>query len=623
MESRATKIRKSMNQISKEQSDAIRHLAGSCIVIAPPGSGKTFVLTKRISYLVNERGINPSSVLVITFTRAAALEMKTRFLKEVNEEDTTVTFGTFHSVFYMMLRTSFGTKGQAIISDNDKVELLDSLIRSLFLEDIEKPEVFQVAAEISRMKNMGVPCSEYRPQTMDTETFAKIYDRYQSAMANKNKFDYDDLIIKCRDELQTHPETLKYWQKRFEYILVDEFQDINKPQFDIVKMLAMPQNNVFFVGDDDQSIYSFRGANPKTMLDIANDYPNIRKIYLKKNYRSTNSILNMGTELISHNVDRFKKEIECNTSDLGYASFACLPTDEKQIETVVNQILKWKDYSNTAIITRNNLGVTKYAHALSARGIPFVTSQKISSPYSHPVVQDVISYLKMSVGCGKLNDLIRIINKPYRGVVRKMIPDVVLGNEAIDYIFANYASDATVYSNMLMFRKQLQNMRGFTPFAAINYIKLGTGYMDYLRKKYQGSNDEEGYEEAVHIVNLLQDMSKNTRDTVDFINRMEQLGEDKNNQKEHPLKKTKEGVALVTMHGSKGLEYENVILPDLNDHTIPGRHAILPSQIEEERRILYVAITRAKQNLLLTGIHKKGEQGKELSRFIQDLPQMK
>ena len=604
-----------MNQMNPDQSAAVKHLTGPMIVIAPPGSGKTFILTNRIKHLVDECGVDPSSVLVITFTRAASSEMKQRYLRLMNAEQTAVTFGTFHSVYYMILRTSFGVSAGAVLSESDKVFLLDSILRAVALEEEEKPDVETLIAEISRMKNLRIQPDQYECSLMDTHLFKTIVKRYEQAKTNRGKLDYDDLITKCRDSLLTHPETLKLWQKKYQYILIDEFQDINPAQYEIVRMIGQ-SGNVFAVGDDDQSIYGFRGSKPQLMLGLDKDYADLQKVYLKTNYRSCKEIIDVAGRLIRHNTNRFDKTILPFESGSGSVQFMSCKDMKMQDALILEKIREWNMVQDTAIIVRTNTGISKYAQLLLSNGIEYVAKDKVKNPFKNPLIGDIMSYLRLAGGTGSRNDLIRIIGKPYRHVSRSAIPESGSGLEVLDRLIELYGKDLQAREALRQLKNHLTMMRGMNIYASLNYIRLGIQYGEYLKVKYLDKGFEQQYEEAVSLFELLQQQGRNLKDLYSLEERLHVLEKeyaDRENER-----RNNKGVTLITMHGSKGLEYENVIIPDLNENQIPGRHAFLPDEIEEERRILYVAMTRAKRNLFLSGVHQKGDQSKELSRFTAD-----
>lgn len=603
------------NQMNQDQSEAICHLTGPCIVIAPPGSGKTFTLTKRIEYLTTKAGVAPESILVITFTKAAAAEMKARYLSLTGETQTAVSFGTFHAVYFGILRGSFSYDGKALLTPAQKLRLLGDVCEPFKekLPDEQQIEPEQILEELSRMKNQGKKLQEYETLAMDAELFREISTQYLNACKREKKLDFDDMVLFCKEALETHPEVLKRWQERFRYILVDEFQDINAIQYDVLRMLAAPENNLFMVGDDDQSIYGFRGSDPSLMLSLQKDYPDIREIHLKNNYRSAGEIIKAAGKLIKNNKLRYEKEVIACAGGRGTVKFEVFEEDEKQQKAILDFIKSLKKTSDIAIITRTNALLPKFAKLLSIGGIPFVSREKIKNPYEHPAVKDVEAYLKLAIGEAGRTDFFRIMNKPLRYLARIAVP-ADMENWA-DALKSYYSTKPYMMRILCAFEEQLGYIRRFSPFAAINYIRRGIGYEDAVTEELVQETEKEEY---VRTLGMLQSMARDYDSHRMFLKALQ----DKRKAFERSMDisaEPSEGVTLITMHGAKGLEFENVILPDLNEKIVPHKRAYLPESVEEERRILYVAMTRAKQGLYMTAIQKGGNQKKEISRFIKEL----
>ena len=293
------------------QQRAIAHLSGPMMVLAGPGSGKTSVIVERTAYMINEGGISPSNILVVTFSRAAAKEMKERFLSFTGQQYTPVTFGTFHGVFYGILKQAYGFTAANILSDEEKFGILRELTLNYggdLAEEGDFPE--EIAREISVVKGNKIALEHYYSSCCPDEVFRQIYQGYREACQSRRKLDFDDMILYCYELFVQRKDILEAWQKKFQYILVDEFQDINQLQYDIVRMLAKPQNNLFIVGDDDQSIYHFRGARPEIMLNFTRDYPDAETVTLDVNYRCSGQILSAAMHVIGENKKRFSKKLK-------------------------------------------------------------------------------------------------------------------------------------------------------------------------------------------------------------------------------------------------------------------------------------------------------------------------
>ena len=294
---------------NNSQKKAVMHTTGPMMVLAGPGSGKTAVITGRTCQLVTS-GISASRILVVTFTRAAAKEMKERYLKAMGKTSTQVTFGTFHGVFYAILRHTYRMSGNNILSEEEKKRLMRELVNH-YARDLEEEDLEEnLAREISTVKNNQIPLEHYYSACMPQEKFREIYEAYEKWRKENKKLDFDDLMVQCKRLFLERPEVLCAWQQKFQYILIDEFQDISPVQYEIVRMLALPENNLFIVGDDDQSIYQFRGAKPEIMLNFTKDYPKAETVLLNVNYRCSKNILRTAMEVIGCNTRRFKKQLD-------------------------------------------------------------------------------------------------------------------------------------------------------------------------------------------------------------------------------------------------------------------------------------------------------------------------
>ena len=639
-------------QMNTDQSDAIRHLTGPCVVIAPPGSGKTFTLVNRIKYLTKEVGISPDSILVISFTKAAALEMRERYLLLVKEQRTRVTFGTFHAVFYQMLRTSMPDRygNKSIMTETEKRAIVAQIYQELPCEEEELPNVEAVLQEISKRKHMGRMTIEYDNNNGEACDFQKnestqegmhekcdimemVIERYIKRCKMCQRMDFDDMAILCRQMLLEQSEILQVWQKQYQYVMIDEFQDIDPVQFEIIRMLAQPEQNLFVVGDDDQSIYGFRGADPAMMLSLEEIYPRIKKIVLKTNYRSGQKIIDASSELIAHNEMRFAKKINAYQKFQGSVVFQKLSTTEEQNERVLWWIKSWGDPEQTAIITRTNIGISQYAALLTCHGIPFCCMERTKDIFDHDVMKDIHAYFKLAFGCGERADFLRIMNRPVRYISRKALAQVE--GDFLEATKIYYADKAYMQEMIEKFARDMERIQNFSPYAAIIYIRKGIGYEQSIRSKaVYGYRTIEESEEAMKVLDFMQESARGFRTYEEYHNwfeekreayRKQMLGGEGYMRKElkqgiqtQDLNKQKRGVRLMTMHGAKGLEYKYVIVPDLNEKNIPYKRAFLPQEIEEERRLLYVAMTRAKEQLVLMGILKPEDQKRELSRFVKE-----
>lgn len=613
-------MNKSTMQMNQDQYEAVHHLDGPCIVIAPPGSGKTFTLTQRIKYLTQEAGICPESVLVITFTKAAAVQMKERYLEMTAQQDTPVTFGTIHALCFGILRNSFHYDRRALLSQTQKFRMLEEIMELLQAElrqkdataaEYEIPETKQVLEELSRMKNAGQQPKEYEAISMDKELFRRIAERYLVRCQHERKLDFDDMVLRCEEELHKHPEILKYWQERFRYILVDEFQDIDLRQYAVIRLLAEPEQNLFMVGDDDQSIYGFRGSDPSLMLSLQGDYPKLRKILLQYNYRSAEKIVAAAKCLIGHNHLRFEKEIFPTTGKKGCVRVEICESTGQQDEAICRFLQEIGVDSGTAIITRTNAMLPHYAGLLSLHGIPFVCRENIRNPYEHTAVCDVEAYIKLAIGEAHRAEFFQIMNKPLRYLSRYAVPSDMKDCQRI--LKEYYCGKPYMQHILERLFEDLQRIRQFSPFAAVNYIRYGIGYEEAVGKEMLRKEEQK---ELAHTFQMLSQLAREHDSHRGFLHEISKRRQSFEQTGEHQEEK---GVVLITMHGAKGLEYDHVLLPDLNERIVPHKRAYLPEAIEEERRVLYVAMTRARSSLFMSAINKEGNEKKEISRFLKEL----
>ncbi len=621
------------NSVNKAQYRAITHGAGAMLVLAGPGSGKTFVVTQRIKYLIEQHHVKPEDILVITFTKAAAEEMQERFAKLSAGKCNPVCFGTFHSVFFQILRHTYRFTAQNIIRENDKYRLLSQIIRELPDEilgqaqlDYSTETLQNLLSEISTVKNNGVTPQEVRSATVPQAVFERIFQMYKQEMNRNKLIDFDDMVLLCRNLLAERPDTLKLWQQRFQYILVDEFQDICPLQYEVVRMLAKPQDNLFIVGDDDQSIYGFRGSKPEIMLNFTKEYPKAEQVLLDVNYRSRQGIVDTAARLIAHNKMRFDKAVRAQNRQNDGVKIYSFQSKSKQAESIallIKQYIALPDtkYSDIAILYRTNNHTIYTADRLMREGIPFTMKEKPKNIYESPVAKDIIAYMRYALYEANQEDFLRIMNKPVRYIKRSTVPRGVFKmRELID----NNHATGYVVQNILEFYDELHFIKSLNPFSAVNFIRKGvgngTGYDAYLKKQAaeKGKDVSEEFEELEELMRLSREF-ETIELWLEHIENYDAILYEIAQQEKRLKKMNTDAVSMVTMHASKGLEWDVVILPDVNEGVIPHKKAVTDAELEEERRMFYVAMTRAKQHLFIFYIQEK-EAGNLLpSRFLDEL----
>lgn len=612
--------------VNEAQYRAITHGAGAMLVLAGPGSGKTFVVTRRIRYLIEHHHVKPENILVITFTKAAASEMQERFVKLSEGKNHPVHFGTFHSIFFQILKHTYRFTAQNIIREGDKYRLLSRIIG-------EMPEAIRVQAddstdtlqrllsEISTVKNNGITPQEVKSTTVSQAEFEYIFQIYKQEMNRNKLIDFDDMVLLCRDLLVARPETLKIWQERFQYILVDEFQDICPLQYEVVRLLAKPQDNLFIVGDDDQSIYGFRGSKPEIMLNFPKDYPEAKQVLLDVNYRSRKDIVDVAGKLIAHNKARFDKKVRTQNEQLGGVKIYSFHSKLKQAENIallIKQYMTQPDarYSDIAILYRTNNHTVYTADRLMKEGIPFTVKEKPKNIYDSAVAKDMIAYMRYALHEDSLEDFLRIMNKPVRYIKRSTVPRKPF---QMRELVENNRSTGYVVQNIHDFYDNLRFIRKLNPFSAMNFIRKGVGYETFLKKQAaeQGRDASKEFEELDELMQLAKDF-ETIPDWLEQIQNYDAVMQEIARQDRQKQPDT-DAVSMVTMHASKGLEWKVVVLPDVNEGVIPHKKAVTDNELEEERRMFYVAMTRAKEYLFIFYIQEK-EAGNLLpSRFLDEI----
>lgn len=604
------------------QEKAIHHSKGPMMLLAGPGSGKTTTMIRRIRVLLAEQKVNPANILVVTFTKAAAREMKERFerLCEKEEEQQNyrqVTFGTFHGIFYGILRHAYGLTRKNILSEEQKYDMLREIVYAQKMELEDEKELLEgLAGEISEVKNSRIPLGHYYSRNCPDEVFRQIYTQYVSGCKRSRLLDFDDMLLYCYDLLDKRPDILAGWQKKFRYILVDEFQDINKLQYDIVKMLAAPDNNLFIVGDDDQSIYAFRGAKPEIMMHFPKDFPKVQTELLACNYRSTKEIVQAAEKVIAHNKRRFKKKIHTENEDGRTPLIRGFATGKEEELYVKDCILKAKEegcpLEEIAVLYRTNSGAGSLLNTLLEYQIPFQMRDTLPNLYEHWIAGNFISYMKLAMGDRSRQEFLKVMNRPNRYISRNALEDSQVSFEALRWF---YEGKEWLCDRIDKFEEDLKKMKVMTPYAAINYIRHGIGYEEYLKgyAAYRKLNMEDLYE-------VMEELAENARGYKTYEDWFRHITEYTQKLKEQAKTRVsgKSGVVISTLHSIKGLEFDRVFLMDVNEGTIPYHKAVTESAIEEERRLFYVGITRARKELSMLYAKERHEKKLEPSRFLTE-----
>ena len=586
------------------------------MVLAGPGSGKTSVIVERTAYMTGEGKIPSSSVLVVTFSRAAAVEMKERFLKFTGQSSTRVTFGTFHGVFYGILKQAYNLTSANILSEEEKNGILRELALNFGGELASEGDFTEeIAKEISMVKGNRISLEHYYSSCCPDEVFRQIYGAYGNMLRERRKLDFDDMLLSCYELFDKRKDILRAWQQKFRYILVDEFQDINQLQYDIVRLLAEPENNLFIVGDDDQSIYHFRGARPEIMLNFTKDYPGAEKVVLDVNYRCSKRILDSAMKVIGRNKTRFQKELSTPNQEGEPVRLCEYANPREEYLSVTAELRKrleeGENLENTAVLLRTNQEAEGLIAALMERQIPFTMKEKLPNLFQHWICRNLLAYMRFAQGERSRKLFLEIMNRPNRYISRDA---VVSGREiSFEQLRDFYKDKDWMCDRLTTMETHLRILKGLPPYAAINFIRKGMGYEEYLQEYalYRKIKPEELGE----ILDRLSESAKG----MNTLKEWEEYIEDYTRKLEEQAgKQKKEGVQILTLHGAKGLEFDQVYILNVNEGSIPYRKAVLAPAVEEERRLFYVGMTRARKFLTLCYVKKQYEKEREPSRFLKE-----
>jgi len=603
---------------NREQEEAITHKGGPLMVLAGPGSGKTLVITYRVKWLIENAGVHPSNILVITFTRAAAEEMKKRFFMFDGMANTPVTFGTFHSIFFMILRYAYRYTAANIIREDVKRRYIKEMTENMELEIEDENEFLSgIINEISYVKGEMMSLSYYHSNNCSDELFAQIYEGYEKRLREENLIDFDDMLVFCYELLKEREDIRTLWQNKFQYILIDEFQDINKVQYEIIRMLAGKGDHLFIVGDDDQSIYRFRGARPEIMLGFEKDYPEAKKVILNTNYRCSEEIVEGAEHLISHNTKRFPKNMQAARGSKVPITFRNLKDAGEECTDILKGIRfyykKGIPLEDMAVIFRTNTQPRLLVGRLMEYNIPFQMRDVIPNIFDHWIARNILTYIKLAMGNRDRKLFLQVMNRPKRYISRSMITEAQVDLKKLKQ---QTFGKKWLYEKIDKLEMDLYLLRKMEPYAAIQYIRNGIGYEDYMNEyaQFRRMNPDDLEE----VLNQIQESAKEYHSFEEWFAYIESYGEELRKQMEAG-RQQKSGVTLTTMHSSKGLEYEVVFVMDINEGVTPHKKAVKEADLEEERRLFYVAVTRAKTYLFLYSVKELYQKDAQISRYIGEL----
>jgi DNA helicase-2/ATP-dependent DNA helicase PcrA len=598
-------------ELNSSQQKAIFKKDGPCLVLAGPGSGKTAVLTRRVLSLIKS-GVPAEEILVITFTKAAAIEMKERF-DRLSEDTCPVTFGTFHSLFWGILQKELGYKPSDIIMGKERNRILKEAMLLSGLDEEDSVLLTGLVSEMQNFNNQAIDFEKFIPQMADKKQLASFMKAYEQLKNKYKVIDFDDMLIKAYELFSSKPVILNKWQKRFSYFLVDEMQDMNDIQFKLIRLLSDRTKNLFCVGDDDQSIYGFRGANPKLMADFMQLYPDAEQILLDYNYRNPYNVVDAAGKLISKNKNRFNKDIK-STADEGNLSIENYLDDCHEAKEIVAKISvlinEGTKPDEIAVLYRNHCDARYLVDSLINAKVPFYLKESMPNIYSHFIISDLEAYFQIAIGNSTKARLLSVINKPNRYLHRRSV-EVGGTLKGMLSFYEDNPSCKIVVEGLLNDFNLLSKM---SPSAAISYIKNGMGYGKYLKE--EALRNEAYIEDYIEILEFFRSVVKDCRTLEQAIDKLNTLRLKVDYENKQNKNSKKDRVGLYTLHSSKGLEFENVFIISVNEGIIPSNKAEDNEAIEGERRLFYVGMTRTKANLYLSYTNKKN---RDKSRFLDEI----
>lgn len=605
---------------NKAQKEAITQKDGSIMVLAGPGSGKTLVITRRIEYLIRHHKVKPEEILVVTFTKAATAEMRERFLRLMEGKHLPVTFGTFHGIYYGILKWAYRLNADNILSEEEKGAIIREAAEGLEEEleiDDEKEFLSGISSEIGSIKNNRLDLDSFESNQCSPEAFRSIYREYERIRNRRRKLDFDDMLVLCYDLFKKRPDILKKWQQRYTYILIDEFQDINQVQYDVIRMLAAPQNNLFIVGDDDQSIYKFRGARPEIMLGFKKDYEDAKEILLDVNYRSTKNIVYGAQKVITKNRNRYEKKI-VTLNEKGenvHIQETRNPVEESRyvLGQISEELKKGVPLSEIAVLYRTAMEPRALVETLMEYNIPFQMKEHVPNLYEHFIGRNLCAYLRMATGKRERKDFLEVMNRPIRYISRSAVES---GEVSFESLRKFYCDKEWMLDRIDQLDVDLRILKQMTPYAAIQYIRKKIGYDDFLRD--YALTHKMKLEDLTEVLHEIQERAKEYKTIEEWFAHIKQYGQELE-QKAKRNQYNPNAVSLLTMHGAKGLEFHSVFLIETNEDVCPYKKAEVVEDMEEERRMFYVAMTRAKKRLVISYVKERNGKPMLPSRFVHEL----
>jgi DNA helicase-2/ATP-dependent DNA helicase PcrA len=623
-------IEKHHINLNEQQQKAVTNIEGPILLLAVPGGGKTTVIVSRCANMVINYKINPENILTLTFSKASALDMKHRFQKVFgNEVGTELHFSTIHSFCYTVLRTytqKMHMPFPTIIEDEKAPITKSQLLRQIhqkrnesFLSDDKLEELSNA---ICYIKNMTIPDHELLKYKTGIKNFCEIYKSYEAFKQQNNYIDFDDMLTRTLELFQTNEDLINAYRSKFKYINVDESQDTSYLQHQIIKCLANPGNNIFMVGDEDQSIYTFRAAFPKALLDFEVTYPGAQVYLMENNYRSTKSIVAAANIFIKQNHERHDKNMFSEKDEGTPVKYTCLRDKNDQYEHIVSMLEKEPEFAETAVLYRNNVSAIPLADALHRSNIPFYLREAKTHFFRHWVTVDILSFMELSFDPTNIEAFRQVYYKMNAYLSKAMVEFAIsndVPNRNLFEILSEYPGLTEKQNRKLLEIKQnILKISKLKALEAIEFIVEVLDYGEYIKK--QSSDGTETTDTLMQIISGLKSIAAKTESIQDFKSRLEQLQQIMDNAK---FNKGKNAVTLSTIHSSKGLEFDKVFMIDLFDGQLPSANSISEAKsgektpMEEEVRLFYVGATRARHQLELMAANTLDGKKAKPSRFIE------
>ena len=616
-----------LDYLNDRQKEAVLYGDGPLLILAGAGSGKTSVLTARVAYLIKERSVDPRSIVAITFTNKAAKEMKDRIIKEVGSVGYSIQISTFHSFGLRIIKENHNLLGYdrnfTILDSDDSLTVIKKILKELNIDSKRCNPKF-IKNRISSCKNEMITPDKYKAFVNDevSDIIYKVYKKYQETLLRNNSLDFDDLLVKPIELFTKHPDVLASYQEMFKYIFIDEYQDTNEVQYIFSKMLSAKYKNICVVGDDAQSIYSFRGANFKNILNFEKDYKDAKVILLEQNYRSTKTILNAANSVIKNNVQKKDKNLWTENEDGEKIKYVRALDEKDEASFVTKEVKNLRSegvsLDDIAVLYRTNAQSRTIEEGFLNSNIPYKIVGAYAF-YSRKEIKDLLAYLKLIYNPKDDVSLTRVINYPKRGIGPKTIDnlsmDAILNDTSMFDVIKS--GKELAFKNMILEMKEKSEELSLTE--TIDMVLLKSGIKSDLESEHTLEADIrlENLEEFKSITKTFEEES-GIASLEDFLNEVS-LVSDVNDEKNDNTPK----VTLMTIHSVKGLEFSYVFVIGMEENIFPHVNSVEEGSLEEERRLCYVAITRAKKKLYLVNALRRMLFGRSSvnmpSRFINEI----